>query len=164
METSVSLGGDITKLTKKLRKLEKLDFAGVNATLAQVMRTSTVERFKTNLAPDDKPWKASIRARQEGGKTLVESARLRNSIRAKSNDGGFAVGTNVIYARRHQLGDKRPVLIKAKTKRGLRFNIGGHWITKHKVRIKLPARPFLGVSKQDIAEIKATLEEVVSEA
>lgn len=164
METSVSLGGDVAKLTKKLRKLERLDFAGVNAALAQAMRTSTVERFKTNLSPDDKQWKPSIRARQEGGKTLVESARLRNSIRAKSNDGGFAVGTNVIYARRHQFGDKRPVLIKAKSKRGLRFQIGGRWVTKNNVKVQIPARPFLGISKDDIAEIQATLEEVVGES
>lgn len=163
MSGSISLGGDVRRLMKHLKKLENLDLAGVNATLANAMRTSTRKRFKDGVCPDGKPWKPSIRAKESNGKTLVDTARLRNSIRAKSDNTGFAVGTNVVYARHHQFGDSKPVLIKAKTGHGLRFKVGGRWITKHSVRVQIPARPFLGINKDDIAEIRATLEEVVSE-
>lgn len=160
---SVSLGGDVRRLMRHLRKLENLNLADVNATLASAMRTSTRDRFKKQMGPDKKPWTPSIRAAEGNGKTLVDTARLRNSIRSKSDSSGFAVGTNVIYARRHQFGDKKPLLIKAKTSRGLRFKVGGRWITKGSVRVKLPARPFLGISEEDIDEIKATMEEFVSD-
>lgn len=160
---SVSLGGDIRRLTRHLRKLENLNCADMNATLADIMKTSTRDRFKRQTDPDGKPWKQSIRARERGGVTLTDTARLRNSIRAKADSDGFAVGTNVIYARRHQFGDTKPLLIKAKGKGGLRFKIGGRWITKGSVRVQLPARPFLGISEEDIAEIKATLEEVIGD-
>ena len=163
MSGSISLGGDVRRLTKHLKKFEHLDLAGVNAALANAMRTSTRQRFKNSVDPGGKPWKPSIRVKESGGKTLVDTSRLRNSIRAKSDNTGFVVGTNVIYARRHQFGDKRPVLIKSKTGHGLRFRVGGRWITKQSVRVQVPARPFLGINEEDIAEIKATLEEVVSE-
>lgn len=163
MSGSVPLGGDIQRLTRHLRKLENLNLADVNATLAEVMKTSTRDRFKRGINPEGKKWVPSIRAAEEGGKTLVDTARLRNSIRARADSSGFAVGTNVIYARRHQFGDKHPVTIRAKKKRGLRFKIGGRWITKQRVRVQLPARPFLGVSKDDLEEIQSTLEEAVSE-
>lgn len=163
MSGSVSLGGDIRRLTRHLRKLENLNLADVNAMLAEVMKTSTRDRFKRGIDPEGKKWVPSIRAAEAGGKTLVDTARLRNSIRARADSGGFAVGTNVIYARRHQFGDKHPVTIRAKKKRGLRFKIGGRWITKQRVRVQLPARPFLGVSKDDLEEIQSTLEEAVSE-
>lgn len=163
MDSSVSLGGDVRKLAKHLRHLSTVNFADVNATLANAMRTSTRKRFKEQKAPDGVAWKASIRVKERGGKTLVDTARLHNSIRAKSDSDSFVVGTNVIYARRHQFGDKQPVTIKAKSKHGLRFKIGDRWITKQSVRVQIPARPFLGVNEDDIEIIKTELERVVSE-
>ncbi len=162
MGGSISLGGDIRKLTGHMRKLKNISFAATNEVLAQIARTSTRDRFREQKAPDGKAWIPSIRVKEEGGVTLTQTSRLKNSIRAKSDDTGFAVGTNVIYARRHQLGDKKAVLIKAKKKRGLRFQVGGRWITKGSVKVKIPARPFLGISEDDLLEIKATLEEMVS--
>lgn len=158
---SVSLGGDVRALMRHLQKLKAPDFAGTSAVLADLMRTSTRKRFREQKGPDGKPWTQSIRAKEEGGVTLTDTARLRNSIRAKSDATGFAVGTNTIYARRHQFGDSKPLTIKAKGKHGLRFKIGGRWITKGSVKVQLPARPFLGISEEDLEEIKATLEGVV---
>lgn len=164
MGGSVTLGGDIRKLTKHLRKLETVDFAAVQATMASAMRTSTRDRFKRETDPDGKKWTQSSRAKAQGGKTLTNTARLKNSIRAKSDADSFAVGTNLIYARRHQFGDKIPLLIKAKTKRGLRFQVGGRWITKGSVKVKMPARPFLGISEDDIETIKSILEGEIASA
>ena len=68
----------------------------------------------------------------------------------------------MIYAARHQFGDKRPVTIRAKKARCLRFHVGGHWISKKSVRVQLPARPFLGLGKEDLEEIRTRLEQEVS--
>jgi len=160
---TIRLDGDIRALTRHIRKLENFDATGLNQALGQTLRTSTRKRFKEQRGPDDKPWKASIRVQESGGVTLTDTARLRNSIRSKADNTGFAVGTNTIYAARHQFGDKRPVTIKAKTTKGLRFRVGGRWVNKKQVKVQLPARPFLGISKDDMAEIKATLMNTIEE-
>ncbi|WP_261945375.1 phage virion morphogenesis protein [Paenibacillus melissococcoides] len=97
---------------------------------------------------------------------MTDSARLKNSIKSTADGSGFAVGTNVIYARTHQFGEKgRSVTIRAKTRRGLIFKIDGRWIRKRqvKVNIKIPARPYLGISEEDMLEIKGTLEDALAE-
>jgi len=171
---------------------------GVRLGVDGVVRESTLERFKQSKDPDGRRWKTSIRAAQEGGKTLIQSAQLRNSIHAKSDASGFAVGTNVKYAdgglppapvrvfallepfqRRlaHALGQRRVDAllvdlreapdpdpgrtIRARKKKALRFQVGGKWVTKKQVRITIPARPFLGLSEDDMQEMKATVEEFI---
>lgn len=105
-------------------------------------------------------WETSIRAATEGGKTLVQTAQLRNSIRSKSDASGFAVGTNVKHAATHQFGDERT--IRARRAKALRFQVGGKWVSKKQVRVSIPARPFLGLSDDDLEEIKGTVEDFVS--
>ncbi len=166
MGVSIRLQGDVQRLMKRLRQLENTDIKGVALVLAESLRTSTRERFRTQKGPDDKAWKPSIRASQQGGQTLTDSARLKNSIKSEANGSGFAVGTNLIYARTHQFGEKgRNITIRAKTSKGLVFKIGDRWIRKKAVRvnIKIPARPFLGISEDDMLEIKSTLEQALEE-
>ena len=45
------------------------------------------------------------------------------------------------------------------------FKIGGQWIRKKQVtiRVHIPARPFLGLSEDDMAEIKGTVEDFLEE-
>ena len=43
----------------------------------------------------------------------------------------------------------------------LRFQVGGKWVTKKQVRITIPVRPFLGLSEDDMQEMKATVEEFI---
>ena len=102
----------------------------------------------------------------ERRRKAARRSRLRNSIRAKSDASGFTVGTNTIYASTHQLGEKgRKITIRAKTSKGLVFKIGDQWIRKRQVtvRVKIPARPFLGLSEDDLQEIKGTLEDALGE-
>lgn len=145
-----------------MRELSDIDKKGVNRALAEAVRSSTRERFKEEKSPEDKRWEKSIRASQEGGVTLTKSADLRNSIKSTSAPSGFAVGTNKIYGRTHQFGEKGRT-IKAKTSKGLIFKVGDQWIRKRKVKVKIPARPFLGLSEEDLLEIKSTLENVFEE-
>lgn len=154
---SIKLEGDTTRLIKQLKKFKDIDVKGINSNIAESLRTSTLDRFKESRDPEGKKWKTSIRAASESGKTLVQTAQLRNSIRSKADKSGAAIGTNVKYAATHQFGDKRT--IRAKSNKGLRFNISGHWVIKKKVKVNIPARPFLGISKEDEEEIKGILQE-----
>ena len=159
MDYSIRLEGDVRKLMKRLKHYSDLDKKHITAAMAEAVRTSTLERYKQEKDPEGKKWKSSIRAEAEGGKTLTDTARLRNSIRAKSDASGFTVGTNTIYASTHQL------TIRAKNSKGLVFKIGDRWIRKRQVtvRVKIPARPFLGLSDDDLQEIKGTLEDALGE-
>lgn len=157
---SIRLDGDTRAMLRRIRSFSEIDKQGINAALAEGARESTLERFKQSKDPDGRRWKTSIRAAQEGGKTLIQSAQLRNSIHAKSDASGFAVGTNVKYAATHQFGEPSRT-IRARKKKALRFQVGGKWVTKKQVRITIPARPFLGLSEDDMQEMKATVEEFI---
>jgi len=158
---SIRLEGDTRQLMKKLQKLQNTDTKGINKSIAESLRTSTGERFKEQKEPSGKKWKNSIRASEEGGVTLTNTARLKNSIKSVADKSGAAVGTNTIYAGTHQFGARRT--IRAESARGLRFKVGGKWVTKKKVKINIPARPFLGISKDDQEEIKGILEDALKD-
>ena len=114
-------------------------FAGLTAALSQpvdivnaigrYLVASTHRRFERERAPDGTPWLKSARAIAEGGRTLIDTGRLRGSIAHTVTDGGRAVevGSSVVYAAIHQFGG-RP-------RRGRRASI--------------PARPYLGVDEHD---------------
>lgn len=158
---SIRLEGDTTRLIKRLKQFQDIDVKGINSNIAEGLRTNTLDRFKESRDPTGKKWKTSIRAASEGGKTLIQTAQLRNSIRSKADKSGAAVGTNVKHAATHQFGDKRT--IRAKSNKGLRFNVGGQWVTKNKVKVNIPARPFLGISKEDEEEIRNILQDAFKE-
>lgn len=149
----------------------RLDIAGKDAALAALARAaaglahpkplydevgaalavSTQVRFEREADPDGNPWAPSLRKLVAGGRTLTETARLVSSITHEATDAGVAVGTNVLYAAIHQTGGT----IRARTSRGLRFRSPGNggWVTKQQVTI--PRRAFLGVDREDEAEIEA---------
>lgn len=156
----IRLEGDTRRMLRKIRSFSEIDKKKVNAALGEAMRESTLERFKQSKDPTGRRWKTSIRAATTGGKTLVASAQLRNSIKVKSDASGFAIGTNVKHAATHQFGEPGRT-IRAKTSKGLRFQVGGQWVTKKKVKVSIPARPFLGFSEDDLQEMKGTVEDFI---
>jgi phage virion morphogenesis protein len=111
--------------------------------IGSMLVVSTQNRFEREEAPDGTPWPMSIRVLTEGGKTLSDTRRLVNSITHEASRDGVAVGTNVVYAVPHQMG----ATIRAKTARGLRFQIAGGWVIIHSVDI--PERAFLGLDAED---------------
>lgn len=155
----VSMEGEFGEFKDRLARLGSIDRAELNSAIAEALRTSTDERFDTESAPDGSAWARSIRA-SGGGKTLTDTGDLRNSIHARSSEAGAEIGTNKVYAATHQFGDGGRT-IRAKNKPMLSFQIGGRWIHAKQVTIKIPARPFLGLSNADREEIKATIEEAV---
>lgn len=157
----VEVTGDRQRLLKRLRLLSDVDLKKVNYSLAEGIRTSTVTRFRTEKDPEGKKWKTSIRAREEGGKTLTKTAALKNSIHSTASKNGFAVGTNDIRAATLQFGDERVI----RPRRGpvMRFKINGQWVSAKQVHVKIAGRPFIGISQEDEQEIKQEIEEALGE-
>jgi phage virion morphogenesis protein len=133
---------------------------------------STVHRFETETGPDGNPWPPSLRALKEGGQTLTETARLRQSITHLASADGAEVGTNVVYAAIHQLGgtikreartqtiyrkydEKLDELLPRFVKRSKSNFATDHAVGAHE--IEMPARPFLGIDDADQVEIGAIL-------
>jgi len=153
------IGGENQALLAKLRKLGNIQFRGLMTSIAEGLRTSTIERFGSETSPGGERWQPSLRAK-EGGKTLVASSALRNSIRSQVSGDGLAVGTNDIRAATHQFGDTRTIRAKGKF---LAFQIGGNWVRVKSVTVSIPARPFLGVSAEDESDIKEQLMELLED-
>lgn len=122
------------------------------------LESATIERFDREQAPDGSKWKPSHRARAEGGKTLTDSARLKQSITHNASATRVEVGTNVIYAAVHQFGAK----ISAKSKKGLAFTLPGVGLVFAK-SVTIPARPFLGMSAEDETEVVQLAEDYVAD-
>ena len=101
--------------------------------IGQRLATSVVERFERETAPDGAPWRPSRRAEDEGGQTLTDSARLRQSIVHAASAREAVVGTNLVYGAIHQLGSDPA---------------GGR-------PSGIPARPYLGLDGADEATIES---------
>jgi phage virion morphogenesis protein len=121
----------------------------------------TQNRFQTSTAPDGSVWPQSFRAKFAGGKTLVDSARLFQSITHNASATGVEVGTNVEYAAIHQFGGT----IHAKTSKGLNWSYRKAGANQkswaRKMSVTIPARPFLGIDDEDTSQILAIAETYV---
>ena len=147
--------GDWKKLTKVLNRLENVDFAKLHESIGEVLISTTHERFRNGRAPNGSKWKRGLKGT---GQTLVQSRLLRNSVTKRFSREGVEVGTNIKYARIHQKGGT----IRAKKAKFLRFKVGSRWAMKKSV--KIPARPFIGISADDKQEIMRLFRETISEA
>jgi len=110
--------------------------------IGSALESSTRLRFRSDQAsPDGIPWLPSKRAIRQGGKTLVDTARLVESITYAFSSRSAEIGTGVIYAGIHQFGGQAG--------RGR--------------KVTLPERPFLGVSDADEVEIVGILRVYLAE-
>lgn len=157
----LELTGDTDRLISRLQGLSAMDRQGVLESIAEGLRTSTIERFEEQKDPEGDRWIPSIRASENGGKTLTETAGLRNSIHTEVSSNGLAVGTNDIRAATLQYGAERT--IRARNADYLAFKQGGQWRRVKSVRVRIPSRPFLGISRQDEQDIREQLEELFKE-
>lgn len=92
-------------------------------------------------------------SKKSGGKTLVDTGILKNSINFRVSARGLVIGTNVKYGAIHQLGGTIPAhTVRPKRAKTLAFMVGGRMVFASKVEIPamtLPARPFLAVQEGD---------------
>lgn len=140
------------------------------------LERSTRDRFERQTGPDGVAWVQSVRAREEGGWTLVDTGRLRSSITHTASDVDLMVGSNVVYAAIHQFGGvikqpERTVTIWRRfgpdgvepkfVKQNKRNRNSKRVIeTEHAMaarEVTMPARPFLGLDQADRDDITATI-------
>ena len=159
---SLNWGGFDKALSEAAHKLA--DRQALMDSIGEALVSGTLKRFDAEEEPTGKKWKPSARAAAEGGKTLTDEAFLRRSIDYAATPDKVMVGSNLPYARIHQEGGKTsPHVIRPKRKKALAF--GG--IVRKKVNhpgSDIPARPYLGVSKEDMEEVRETMADFLAGA
>lgn len=110
--------------------------------VGEALVSNTIDRFQKEETPEGAQWEPSGRASNESGQTLTDTARLKKSIDYAATSDLVMVGSNTVYARIHQLGGQTGK---------------GHKVT-------MPARPYLGVSKADMEEVKSILHDFLAGA
>ena len=164
-------GGLDTALLRAAKALS--DRQALLEACGEALVSGTLKRFEDEEDPEGKKWEPSARAWERGighaarkatkkrkgrrakagsgnfGKTLTDTERLRKSIdSAVAGDtvlvGAKTVklGSNTAYAHIHQMGGQAG--------RGR--------------KVKIPARPYLGVSKDDWEEIEGTIGDFIGGA
>jgi len=126
--------------------------------IGEIVKLSVKRNFEDGGRPDK--WKVSKRAAAQGGITLSDTGRLRNSITSLASGRVVEIGTNVKYAPFHQFGTKG-YIIRPKNKKAL--NIPGIGLRKWARHPGLPARPFLMVQEADKVVILETIGSYVLE-
>lgn len=187
----VQMTGDWIRLSRALTRLQPAatDLHVLSQQLGEILEQSTKERFDNERDPQREPWqeltqatlvaRARRRTRRKDGTSgfytrstapkrgrrrageevkepklsarsirimstaaiLKDRGRLVRSIRRKALPEGVAVGTNLIYGAIHQFGGPAG--------RGK--------------KVQIPARPYLGVSDEDLSDIKDCLEDFIRE-
>lgn len=137
--------------------------------IAEYLHLSTDSRVRRQIAPDGSPWvplSPRTLARKKGTKILRESGALLDTLRHQVTDDGLDFGTDRPYGAIHQDGGKiehaaRSQQVYFKEKGGVvgnRFvkkskSNFSQWVTHGARSVEMPARPYLGLSSEDEAEI-----------
>lgn len=110
--------------------------------------SSTQRRFDTSTAPDGSEWAALNPAYAQvrrPGPILVQSGSLRDSVHAEAVGSVLRVGSSMIYAAVHQFG----AVIRPRQARALAFRMGANNGLFLLGKVRIPARPYLGISAED---------------
>jgi phage virion morphogenesis protein len=118
------------------------DLTPVFQDIGESMLNRTRERFRSQTAPDGSPWAAlspdyAKRKKKNKDKILTLSGNLRGLLNYQAGPRSVRIGTPLKYGAAHQFG--RP-------------------------EIKLPARPFLGLSTSDEQELLEILNDHLQRA
>ncbi len=127
------------RLTKMLRGVDNL-FPLMDE-IGGIMVASTQDNFERGRAPDGTAWLPSERALDQGGQTLVDQGILLGSQTHSADHDSVEWGSNMVYAGIQQFGGD----------------------TGRNRATKLPARPYLGISTGDAAEIESAAEDYLGE-
>ncbi|MGE9985347.1 phage virion morphogenesis protein [Desulfovibrio sp. SGI.169] len=154
---SLNWGGFDKALSKAGRKLG--DTQALMESVGEALRAGTLKRFEHEEDPTGKKWKSSARAAAKGGKTLDKEGHLKDSIDYSATPDKVMVGSNLPYARIHQLGGT----IRAKKGKYLKFKgLNGEDVFVKEA--KITARPYLGVSKEEMEEVRETMADFLAGA
>jgi phage gpG-like protein len=135
-----------------------------------VLLRSIAKNFKSGGRPTR--WHPSKRALKTGGQTLVKTARLMRSVTMSVSGKTLRGGTNVKYARIHQLGGKINKNVTVKQHWRYMAKAFGKDIPARSVQVRqhsrqmdtyIPARPFLVIQDADWRVMRKIVAEYVSE-
>lgn len=147
---SLNWGGFDKALFRAGRRLGNTQ--ALMGSVGEALVSGTLKRFDDEEDPTGKKWKPSARAAVKGGKTLDKEGHLKDSIDYSATPDKVMVGSNLPYARIHQLGGT----IRPKKGKYLKFKgLDGKDVFVKEVMI--PARPYLGVSSEDMEEVRETM-------
>jgi phage gpG-like protein len=134
--------------------------------LGALVEGQTKRRISSEKSsPDGVPWAPlaplTVKARRKGSNSpLTDTGRLLGSISHTVAGNTAVVGTNVFYAPYHQYGVEG---IKPKKGKKLRVPLAGGGAA-FIGGSSIPARPFMGVSDANMAEIRAAVDAWVTGA
>ena len=164
----IEVDADTSVVEAALRRLRRR-FRNMRPILDDIgssLENSTLHRFETGAGPGGRRWPISGRARRQGGQTLVNRGRLKDSITHIADNDEVVVGTNVKYGAIHQFGGKTPPrTIVPRDKKALFFPGARHPVAKvDHPGSTIPARPFLGIDRDDEVSILRIIRRAVDRA
>lgn len=143
--------------------------------IGEMMLRSTDQRFRTQRDPEGSPWtplQPGTLAKKRNSKILTEAGNLRGSIAYRVSGDRLDVGTPSIYGAIHQLGGEIKQGARAQIMRfhGTDPKKPGKFMSKKQAgkaksavtiriasvgsrTIRMPARPYLGMSADDKARV-----------
>ena len=137
------LEGAWAKANAALGRVARIRLTDLHEAIGELLVSSTRRRFRDGKDPEGRAWprlKKRTGRKGKAAKPLLLTGRLRNSITSKANESAVVVGTNVVYAARHNFGYEKSGVV---------------WT---------PKRQFLGFSSDDEGAIVETVEDFVTEA
>lgn len=139
---NIRLEGAWARAGASLQRLARLRLTDLHDAVGEHLVSATRRRFKEGRDPEGRAWPKLKKRKGKKGKAakpLLLSGRLRSSITAKADQSGVAVGTNVVYAARHNFGFEQNGVV---------------WT---------PKRQFLGISPDDESAIVEIVEDFVAD-
>lgn len=138
--------------------------------LAGTMLDAVEENFQQEGRPKWLGWSPAYAKKRAGGKILQKTGRLAASIRAAITNDAATVGSNVRYARIHNEGGE--IKHEARTtnlyfKQHKNGSVSRQFVKKRNSNfvqsatigahtVKMPARPYLQLTGEDIKELENT--------
>ena len=137
----------------RIERLTALDRHELMDSIGRLVQLQTRQRIEVEkTAPNGTPWAKTWR----GSSILFNTGTLADSIDYLSNQHEVHVGSPLVYARIHQFGGT----IKPKDKKALAFK-GGDGQARFAKQVTIPARPYLGLSADNIAEAEEVIAEFI---
>jgi len=155
----VSITIDERRIKFRMHTLHEmlLDLSPVLRQLGEIVHARAMQSFDEGKGPEGGAWPPSDRVRRSGGKTLIDTGTLRNSINVQVSAKEVRIGTPVVYGPVHQFGSDGPLsggTARMVSKTTGRAGKKGRGFKGNARPSGIPARPYLGLKLRDWGELR----------